>query len=153
MIHVSLCEFARTGEFGPIRLDMSRAEVLGWLGCPGDWGREEQRDEAAIWRYADIEFHFYDHKLFMIFTDHDDLTNGGETCRIDPWLIRPGLPRPELETALRAAQIGFTVSTPAWDTRQRHVITTADVKFSFLEERDPEWPEEELGLSAWNTVL
>ncbi len=129
---------------------MTRDEIRHLLGTPELWGTEERLEAATIWRYSEIEFYFANHNLYMISTDHDSLTNGGDTCHIDPWIVRPGLPRDEFETVLKADNIAFAVSQPAYDTRQRLVLTAANVQFSFLEERDPEWTDEELGLFSWN---
>jgi hypothetical protein len=129
---------------------MTRDAIQQLLGTPELWGTEKRREIATIWRYCDIELYFFSHKLYMIFTDHDALTRGGDTCDIDPWIIRPGLGRNELETALKADNIEFAVSQPAYDTRQRLIVTSANVEFAFLEERHPEWPDDELGLFSWN---
>lgn len=153
MIAVSLCEFTRTGRFGELSLGMSRGKVRQVLGEPEHWGSEASRDDAAIWLYSEIEFYFAGHKLYMIFTDHDSLANGGETLAIDPWVIRPRLARQDLELALRNERIEFSVSRPSFDPRQCHVVTTSGVQFSFLEERDPDWEDEELGLFAWQRLI
>lgn len=129
---------------------MGRDEIWHLLGTPETWGTEEHSEGATIWRYSDIEFYFDNHRLHMIFTEHDALTNGGGTCAIDPWIIRPGLPRHEFESVLKAEKIGYVVLQPAYDTRQRLVLAAANVQFSFTEERDPEWVAEELGLFSWN---
>lgn len=153
MIPVSLCEFARTGLFGPLRLGMSRDEIQYSLGYPELWGTEVHRDSATIWRYSDIEFYFTDHELRMIFTDHDSLSNGGETLAIDPWIIRAGLSREQFDSALRAERIEFSITRPTYDPRQRLVTTMSGVQFSFVEERDPDWEDEELGLFSWNQQI
>jgi len=150
MISVSLRDFAATGEFGPIRLGTTRDEIRRQFGTPELWGSEERMEAARIWRYSEIEFYFADHILYMIFTDHDALTNGGDKCRIDPWIIRRGLPRDRLEAALNADDVPFVVSQPAYDTRQRLVRTAAKVEFGFLEEQDHELGDEQLGLFSWN---
>src|SRR5690349_209628 len=116
MISVSLRDFAITGKFGPIQLGMTRAEIEQLLGAPELWGTEEQCEVATIWRYSEIEFYFANHMLKMIFTDHGSLADGGDTCDIEPWIIRRGLPRHEFEAALREGNVEFTVSRPPYDT-------------------------------------
>lgn len=150
MISVSLRDFAATGMFGPIQLGMTRTEIEQLLGTPELWGTEKHCGVATIWRYSEIEFYFEKNKLFMVFTDHDTLANGGNACAIDPWIIRPGLPGDELETALRGERIEFTVSRPNHDLRQRLILTAGSVEFSFVDHTDPEWPHERIGLFSWN---
>ena len=147
MVKVSLCEFARTGLFGPISLGMSREELRLLLGNPPMWDADSTIEDASIWRYSDIEFYFQEHKLWMIFTDHESLADGGETLEIGAWVVRPGLPRNDLEPALREHEITYRASHPAYDPRQCHVLTSVGVKFSFLEARD--YDDEELGLFSW----
>ncbi len=153
MVSVSLCEFVRSGQFGPFMLGMARYEVQKLIGNPEDWGTESHCESATIWRYADIEFYFTDDKLRMIFTDHDDLTDGGSTISIDPWVVRRGLRLVEFESALRFEDIPFTVTRPTFDPCQRLLTTQTGVQFAFIEERDADFDDHELGLFSWNLTF
>jgi hypothetical protein len=56
---LSLPDFLRTGELGPIHLGMTRTAILGTLGKPGDWSIAENRAGLPeIFKYGDIEFYF-----------------------------------------------------------------------------------------------
>jgi len=51
--------FRRTGDICPLALGMTRAELKAALGEPDDVGGTSRRWRTpAIYRYADVEFHF-----------------------------------------------------------------------------------------------
>ena len=94
-IHVNMLEFLRTGDFGGIRLGMTRQEVREILGEPPNWSitRKRKRSEmAAVWKYGSIEIYFEDAsgKVHMIFSDDFPLM-GSETLQLDSWILREGL--------------------------------------------------------------
>lgn len=150
MISISFREFVVTGKFGPVQPGMTRSDVERLLGEPEAWGTAGQPEIAAIWKYGEIEFHFSGDELCSIFSDQGFLTDGGEICRIDPWIIRAGLPLAEFQAALEAADIGYAVSQPSYDARQRFVLTSTNIQFGFLEGEDSEYPNETSGLRSWS---
>ena len=129
MIKASMLDFARTGCLGPIHCGLTREDLRGLLGDPPSWGLAGSRSRATIWRYGDVEFHFHDnaHNIWLIFSDHDHLADGGETLVLDPWVIQKGLPRAEFETELAQIGIGFSLERPRHDPSQRIIVTTAKV--------------------------
>ena len=92
-IAVSMLAFLRTGEFGPIKLGIFRAELQGCLGDPENWGpHPKAKQHAAVWKYGDIEFYFDNsNTLWMIFTDHVETLNGGNAIDLDPWVVSGSL--------------------------------------------------------------
>lgn len=86
-IAVSMLDFLRTGEFGPLKLGTSRTELQGCLGNPENWGPyQKAQQHAAVWKYGDIEFYFDDSgTLWIIFSDHVEVLNGGKAIDLDPW--------------------------------------------------------------------
>ncbi len=121
MTYISLIDFFRTGNFGPIRLGMTRQEVYDILGEPDfyDSGfRECSHSElslmdAEIWSYCPIEFYFFlDSPLFMVFTDHIPFEDWRESniIELDAWLFSNGNQpsRAELEAGLAEHHISYT---------------------------------------------
>ena len=93
-ISVSMQDFLRTGEFGPIKLGISHTELQGYLGDPKNWGPyPKAKQHAGIWKYGDIEFHFHfkEDALVGIFSDHVETLNGGNAINLDPWIFHGGL--------------------------------------------------------------
>ena len=148
MIHASMLELARTGDLGSLRSGMTREELRELLGAPPVWGTQQAEDRADIWRYGDIEYHFDNLAVSFIFSDHENLTDGGPTLKIDPWVVRRGLSRTEFQFMLAKQNIHFTVARPQYDDSQCHVTTDSGVVFSFVDEPDEEWDES--GLVSWS---
>jgi hypothetical protein len=110
MIRVSLKDFVRTGNFGPVALDQTKAEVRAHLGEPDDTGgRSHKYPEPRIWKYGSFEFHFEpgSDRLRFIHADDFEVPEGGKNVMLDPWIIRRDLPREDLESALRALGLDF----------------------------------------------
>ena len=66
-------KFASSGDICPIRLGMSRDQLLAVWGEPDEVGATSRRlGKPAIWVYGRVEFHF-DHtagdELFLIYRD------------------------------------------------------------------------------------
>ena len=102
------------------------------------------------WRYGDIEFHFDNWTVSRFFSDHGNLTDGGPTLKIDPWIVLRGLLRDAFEQHLKQQSIVFTVASAQYDPLQQHVATDSGVVFSFVGE--PEEQQGPSGLIWWSTV-
>lgn len=134
-IEVELVTFLRTGDFGGIRLGMSRQEILDLIGTPPDWmvtRRRKRFEVSGIWKYGSIEFHLEDYggPLWMIFTDHFPL-EGSETLNIvDPWLLRGGLDLAHAITLLTSANLRYQLTTDA-QTGETRLTFESGVVVSF----------------------
>ena len=144
-----MLKLARTGNFGSLRCGMTREKLQELLGAPPIWGTQQIEDRADIWRYGNIEYHFDNLAVSFIFSNHENLTNGGSTLKIDPWIVRRNLPRSEFEFMLAKQSIQFTVARPQHDDSQCHVTTDSGIVFSFVDEPDEDWDES--GLVWWTT--
>ena len=142
-----MLELARTGKLGPIAPGMTHRELRDVLGPPVAWDAETG-DRTRIWQYGDVELHFDNWVVHLIFSDHRDLTDGGPTLRIDPWIVRRGLPCEALQQRLTAAGVDVQVAVAHYDAGQRLLTTEAGVVFSFLDSpEDGDRP----GLCSWST--
>jgi len=94
MIDVSLKTLIETGTIGPVSLGMSRPQVQSFLGSPEDVGGASRKHrEPSIWKYGDIELHF-DHsedELWLIHLDDFVVPSGGNSIRLDPWILTNAL--------------------------------------------------------------
>ena len=92
MIEVSIKEFIRTGGFGPVKLGMSKQDVINLLGKAESDTDLDQTGSILI--YAWYEF-FFDHDdiLRSIQNDNYRAENANtyefsnEKFRIDPWIL------------------------------------------------------------------
>lgn len=112
-------------------------------------GHATNRIAPDIWRYGDIEYHFDNLAVSFMFSDHENLTDGGSTLKIDPWIVRRGLSRTELNSCSQSKT--FTSLLPDRNTMipECHVTTDSGVVFSFVDEPEEEWDES--GLVWWST--
>ena len=106
------------------------------LGEPTGWGIDKDRDQSQIWRYGDIEFHFSNCLVQMIFSDHNMMVKGTQGLRIAPWIVRRGLDRRDFESALAANAIIFRSKVHPFDECQVVATTESGAEFSFIEESD-----------------
>lgn len=105
-ITVSMQEFLRTGEFGPVRLEMSRGQLRGLLGEPAGWGPSPKaKHNAGIWKYGDVEFYFNGNILSLIFADDIDTLDGGKAINLDPWVFNGKATVRQVLRELEAAHI------------------------------------------------
>ena len=107
---ISMREFLRAGEFGPVRLGDSAERLRSIFGEPHDVGGVSRRRRTpGIWKYGDIEFHLTDDRLrvCLIFCDAFDKLHLGSAASLDSWFFE-GHPSCELvKRELSAAQINF----------------------------------------------
>lgn len=65
--------FQRTGVISPIQLGCTRAELITILGEPDDVGGTSRKyPTPAIWKYGDLEFHFEQDALWLIYAESPD---------------------------------------------------------------------------------
>lgn len=109
MILVSLRTFLETGEFGQIRLGMSRQQILDSLGHPDTWNKMTPQ-EATIWKYGSIELYFPAKvdSIFMIFCDNLNPLTGGENIDLQTWLLSPDWTLTEAVATLQSEGLIFT---------------------------------------------
>lgn len=105
-ITVSMQDFLRTGEFGPVRLGMSRGQLRGLLGEPEGWGPSPQaKHNAGIWKYGDVEFYLNEDFLWLIFADDIDTLDGGKAIDLDPWVFNGKVTVRQVLSELEAAHV------------------------------------------------
>lgn len=141
-----MLDVARNGGVFADCLGLDHDGLREVAGDPIDWDARHTQNRARIWRYGNIEFHFNFHRVFLVFSDHGDLTAGGDTIAIEPWIVSRGLLREQFEVALRDASIRFSTNDPDYDPFQRLVTTEGGVTFVFREGSD----NEVSGLVAWS---
>lgn len=139
--------FLRTGQFGPIALGMSRADLLGCLGPPEDWSVHRRRkgpERAAIWRYGSFEFHFDSSgTVALIYADDFGTLIGSSTLDLDPWIVRGRMRRDDLESGLKQAGISFRVTEAPDPTTCEQLTLVSGVTLLFVKEEyagDPHEP-------------
>jgi hypothetical protein len=111
MLALSLRDWIVKGTFGPLAIGATQAELLRAVGRP-DQTACPDRGVDMVWKYGDIELLFAPYagtgRVFCVeMHAFDGVPTGGRRIRLDPWVVRDGLPLAELRRALDAA--GVTV--------------------------------------------
>ena len=136
IMEVSLKDFARTGLFGAVEWGMNRAAVEQLLGSPDSWMDSTPGYKTSpIWKYGDIEFHFQDNALYMIFMDEFSNLNGGCNIGLDAWVINGDLTCIEAEHFLSAANIEYQKEDFPYNENGVRLITSAGTVFAFAGEK------------------
>ncbi len=82
-IKINLQEFITLGKFDCIEIGQTKEWILHNFPDPDDIMAGKSVDNSAIWRYGNIEFHFIEDKLGMIFCDYIRDMDGGDSLDLD----------------------------------------------------------------------
>ena len=116
MVHLD--EFLRTGELGPVRMGMSRDDVLRVLGEPERLGgTSKNHPQALIWKYGDVELHFDPGTdlIALVYADGFDLPHGALGLALEPGWLRGGLPLDTALARLAEAELSSAMRVPDYD--------------------------------------
>ncbi|HZS06683.1 MAG TPA: hypothetical protein VFD58_17730 [Blastocatellia bacterium] len=121
---------------------MAREELQSLLGQPDMISSQKRNDKnPTLLKYGDVEFYFIsseDNRLCTIFLDHFDVPKGNQKLRLDPWILKGGLSRPEAESGLTDAGITFrVVALP--DSTMEGIVTSAGIELGFCKNSDNEY--------------
>ena len=83
-VEISIFDFFKHGKFDYIKLGQTKEWILD--NFPDPDGQNKYRS-GDIWQYGNIEFHFSENKLFLIFSDRLDNFNGGENLLVNNWIL------------------------------------------------------------------
>ena len=125
----SLKTFVKSGTFGQVQLRMKRSSVESFLGAPTDWTRgAPSREQAAIWKYGGVEFHFENDVLHMIFMES---LRGCRTLELDPWVLGSEFSLAQAEEHLAKARIEYRKESFFYNEGGVLLITRAGTTLSF----------------------
>lgn len=85
-VPISLKEFILSGQFDCLKIGVEREWVAHNFPEPDDI-MGDNYDTAAIWRYGNIELHFMDDRLWLIYSDYIDTLDGGSKLTLDKWVL------------------------------------------------------------------
>lgn len=138
MINVSLLDFLKFGQFGPVSLSRSwsRGELIGVLGQPDDWSTTPINSKSispAIIKYGDFEFHFDEpDQLRMIFIDNiTDVPKGNDDIFIDTWIIKGRLTLDKFINDCHSESIALKTEPDKWNDNSM-MVSILDFSISLL---------------------
>jgi hypothetical protein len=127
---VSLRDSLGCGRFGQISLGVDRHAIENAFGEPEDVA-ETRRGALAIMKYGDVEFHFQPDTGLMWLIHIDRFSGPGRVpvgwggCRIDPWVIKEGVVRAELERELERAALRYVLKLRPEIDQERLILPSA----------------------------
>ncbi len=86
-IKINILEFFQTGNFYRLILGKTKEWVLNNFPDPNYIGIGETLESAAIWRYGNLELHFDQQELFLIYSDYIEDLSGGKFLELAPWIL------------------------------------------------------------------
>jgi hypothetical protein len=125
---VSFVDFARTGAFGSLGLGASRDEVVSVLGEPDD--ADASTGGERILRYGDIEFHFANRILQIVFVERLDAISGGRVA-LDGWSLSSSSTLSEVSDFLTRLEIETELSDYAPEPHSSQLRTVGGVVLVF----------------------
>ncbi len=86
-IHINILEFFKTGRFDYLELGQTKEWIINNFPDPDGIESGEKIKNTNIWCYGNLELHFYNHKLFLIFSDYIETLSGGDSIDFDKWIL------------------------------------------------------------------
>lgn len=81
-IEIDILEFFRTGKFDYIKLGHTKEWIRNNFPDP-----DYEEFKENIWQYGNIEFHFNNDQLCLLFSDYLNELNGGESLKLHKWIL------------------------------------------------------------------
>ena len=81
-IEIDFLEFFKTGKFDYLKLGQTKEWVRNNFPDP-----DHKEFEHNIWQYGNIELHFYEDELFLIFSDYLQVLSGGKSLELKKWIL------------------------------------------------------------------
>lgn len=91
-IEIDFLEFFKTGKFDYLKLGQTKEWILNNFPDPdGDFSKEEliKGKDFNIWTYGDIELHFENQILYLIYSDYwyEWKLGGGDHLKLNKWIF------------------------------------------------------------------
>ncbi len=144
-INIDIFEFLQTGKFDslePNQTSQTKEWILNNFPDPDYFGIGDTLDNAAIWCYGNVELHFDQQKLFMIYSDYIKDLSGGKSLELNPWILgKEG--DFSLERIIRefnTMRMDFSVLYRGFEDMIEIIITKSEVKLTFHGEDGKEDP-------------
>ena len=87
-INIDILEFLKFGKFDYIKLGQTKSWILNNFPDPDDFNHTYfLSGKCSIWRYGNIEFHFDNDKLYLIYSDYLNDLDGGKYIQLNKWIL------------------------------------------------------------------
>lgn len=139
--------FLQSSRFFGIEEYSTQSDLLDIFGEPNAIMGKEAKN-AVILRFGNIEFHFTENTLFMIFSDTFDTPTLVENMAEE---ITHGMKRENFEEVLNKNGVSYKIKDREFDKRYKVIETEGKVEFYFLVEEPDEFVAEVKGLNYFKS--
>ncbi|MEH0155456.1 hypothetical protein V6R21_15015 [Limibacter armeniacum] len=80
-------EFLTTAKFDYLKIGDTKEWVLNNFPDPDSFDEYPDMIKDDIWRYGNIELHFHNEALFLIYSDYIQELNGGDSLDLKKWFL------------------------------------------------------------------
>lgn len=84
---IDFYEFFSEGKFDFLSLGKCKEWVLNNFPDPDGYVENKAVFNDNIWTYGNIELHFNEDKLFLIYSDYIDELDGGDSLELKKWIL------------------------------------------------------------------
>ena len=152
-IVIDILDFFKTGRFDYLKLGQSKEWILNNFPDPDGFGMGRNVSDAKIWFYGNIELHFTNNELFLIFSKDIINLDGGPYLKLNKWILdQPNkLNLSYIIECLNLERIDFSKRTEHIDAEYiRLHITKSYVVLTFHNEEEIYTDPNEFRLSAFS---
>jgi len=115
-IEINLKDFFIKGKFDYIQLGQSKEWIVNNFPDPDGYSSQIETPkiyESNIWCYGNIEFHFHEELLFLIYSDDLYPLDGGDNLLLDKWFLgkATSISLKEVQSLLNAEHIDYCKQT------------------------------------------
>lgn len=144
MASIALETFLKTGEFGSIRLGMTRAQIRGRIGRPQvKTTKTDSHGRPIMWKYGDIELTFDPDEDSLVAVTLEmavgAVPTGWQRLGLDPWELRGGMAPEEVEAALNTAAISYAQLPARFPGDVLTLETAVGVRLGFIGDNEEDW--------------
>jgi hypothetical protein len=86
-INIDFEEFFATGKFDFLKLGKTKEWIINNFPDPDGFDEHPEVFKDDIWRYGNIELHFNNDELFLIFSDYINGLDGGDSLELKKWFL------------------------------------------------------------------
>lgn len=86
-IVIDFVDFFSTGKFDFLKLGKTKEWVINNFPDPDGFDKYPEVIKDDVWTYGNIELHFINEELFMIFSDYVDEIDGGDSLKLEKWFL------------------------------------------------------------------
>lgn len=86
-ININLKEFILESKFDFLKLGVTKSWLQHNFVEPDDVMTGMTYESSPIWRYGNIELHFNEDVLYMIYTNYVDTMSAGKKIKLDRWIL------------------------------------------------------------------